>query len=399
MFSDARDNTEITIREGGMVDVISKDESGWWWGRVVNGESKVGLFPANYCEIIETFSPMTRKFSISQLNLNPKIRDLQKECGFVREDGTPSSTPSSPSAAQSEQISSPIPEMQASPIQESPPQSVLQTSVSSSSSSSKLSPRQKKPSQRILDLQKSMSSLKGFPGSPSDSPPQSPSVSSPPRSPTYSTSTLSPTASYGSKLSPSSSYSKGSEGKLTPSQSFSKNSPTASEGQRITPSQSFTKSPSGSGGGESLRMVKSTSFGKGASAASEGYKITPSQSFSKGEEDKHRLVPSHSFSKGSSPNGETNGIAKSSSFSKRTPPAGGKRKLKTREGRKSQTIEELQRIQILFYYTNVIICSFTAIDMMQNMRGFPATPEAVRQRQSREYLYLLLILIHITNVK
>lgn len=36
---------ELSIREGDVVEIVTKDPSGWWTGRL-NG--KTGLFPGNY---------------------------------------------------------------------------------------------------------------------------------------------------------------------------------------------------------------------------------------------------------------------------------------------------------------------------------------------------------------
>jgi hypothetical protein len=376
-----------------MVDVVSKDDSGWWWGRLVDGDGKVGLFPSNYCEFVESFSVSARKFNISQLNLNPKIRDLQKECGFVKEtqstsqpaspfEADPPATPSS-SILESPQtqtaqflVTTPSqPFAQTSSFQETPAQSFTQTPSAlarspSSKTASHIDDLQKtstgkKKSLKIVELQNSMSKLKGFPGAQaSSSPPLSPiapkATSSPPLSPnslSFGTSLKSPIPSFGKsdgqRISPSPSFTKGGEGRLQPSRSFTK-SPTTGEGEdhRITPSSSFSKSPSSSSspanpfaGSDGHRLVSSASFGK---SSAETHKLVQSRSFKGGDEEARKLVPSASFSKKSS-----------------TPPKDSKRKLKVRKDRKSQTIEELQSI-------------------MATMRGFPSTPEAVRARVSHE---------------
>jgi len=36
---------ELTFKEGDMIHLVAKDDSGWWSGEF-NG--KIGLFPANY---------------------------------------------------------------------------------------------------------------------------------------------------------------------------------------------------------------------------------------------------------------------------------------------------------------------------------------------------------------
>ena len=44
---EARDGSELSIRQGELVQVIRKDPSGWWEGRnEVSGE--VGWFPSNF---------------------------------------------------------------------------------------------------------------------------------------------------------------------------------------------------------------------------------------------------------------------------------------------------------------------------------------------------------------
>lgn len=77
----ARDDTEISIVAGGVIDVVAKDESGWWWGRT-SGSQKVGLFPSTYCETIEVLSQ--RKLKIKDKGLSSTILQLQKQCGFVK---------------------------------------------------------------------------------------------------------------------------------------------------------------------------------------------------------------------------------------------------------------------------------------------------------------------------
>ena len=328
---------------------------------MVNGDGKVGLFPANYCEIVESFSPAARKFNISQLNLNPKIRDLQKECGFVKESPSTSQITTSSSQdpqilenPQSSQTSTPIPSFQMTPTLTQTPASHSQPLARSPSSqiANQVDDKQKPSSQqtqstkqnslRIQELQASMSKLKGFPGTSSLPPsPISPTAATSPSSPP-----ISPTSfSFGSSLrSPISSSGRVSDGqRVTPSHSFTKG-----EAHRIQPSQSLPKSPSSSMSSEdAYRLRPSPSFGR--SPSSEHYRLTPSRSFKGGDEEQHRLAPSASFSKKVSPS-----TTKDS-----------QRRLKTRKDRKSQNIEELQSI-------------------MANMRGFPATPEAVRARQSRD---------------
>eukprot|EP01105_Mastigella_eilhardi_P016870 TRINITY_DN3864_c0_g1_i1.p1 TRINITY_DN3864_c0_g1~~TRINITY_DN3864_c0_g1_i1.p1 ORF type:complete len:1337 (+),score=349.06 TRINITY_DN3864_c0_g1_i1:53-4063(+) len=52
----ARDGTEINIRVGDLVNVLWEHESGWWKGEL---SDRVGLFPSNYCEIVDETPPAT----------------------------------------------------------------------------------------------------------------------------------------------------------------------------------------------------------------------------------------------------------------------------------------------------------------------------------------------------
>lgn len=48
---DARSDDELTLIEGDIVSVLGRaDYKGWWKGQL---ENKVGVFPANYVELIE----------------------------------------------------------------------------------------------------------------------------------------------------------------------------------------------------------------------------------------------------------------------------------------------------------------------------------------------------------
>ena len=53
-YYDAKEEDELTLRVGDVIEVLSKDkevsgDDGWWLGRgEVNGEKFVGVFPANY---------------------------------------------------------------------------------------------------------------------------------------------------------------------------------------------------------------------------------------------------------------------------------------------------------------------------------------------------------------
>ena len=44
---EAQDADELTLRPGDMVQIVRKDASGWWQGRL---HGRDGLFPANYVE-------------------------------------------------------------------------------------------------------------------------------------------------------------------------------------------------------------------------------------------------------------------------------------------------------------------------------------------------------------
>lgn len=51
-YTSEGENTVISLREGELLRVVSKLESGWWDG--LNSEGKRGWFPSNYCESCET---------------------------------------------------------------------------------------------------------------------------------------------------------------------------------------------------------------------------------------------------------------------------------------------------------------------------------------------------------
>jgi myosin-1 len=44
---EAQDTDELSFQEGQIIELVKKDESGWWQGRI---GPKNGLFPANYVE-------------------------------------------------------------------------------------------------------------------------------------------------------------------------------------------------------------------------------------------------------------------------------------------------------------------------------------------------------------
>ena len=43
----AQDEDELSLKEGQLIRIISKDVGGWWKGEI---EGKVGLFPDNFVE-------------------------------------------------------------------------------------------------------------------------------------------------------------------------------------------------------------------------------------------------------------------------------------------------------------------------------------------------------------
>eukprot|EP01112_Ceratiomyxa_fruticulosa_P005868 TRINITY_DN1669_c0_g1_i7.p1 TRINITY_DN1669_c0_g1~~TRINITY_DN1669_c0_g1_i7.p1 ORF type:complete len:599 (-),score=179.19 TRINITY_DN1669_c0_g1_i7:6-1802(-) len=84
---DARSAEELTIRRGQFIDVVTEDASGWYWGVIVDknskpiGDGRLGSFPYNYCTSVEIYKTPKRKFNTSR-KLTPKILKLQEECGF-----------------------------------------------------------------------------------------------------------------------------------------------------------------------------------------------------------------------------------------------------------------------------------------------------------------------------
>ncbi|KAH6589635.1 hypothetical protein BASA50_009892 [Batrachochytrium salamandrivorans] len=51
---DSEDPGELTIRIGDIVNVIAEIDEGWWKGEVADGSGRSGMFPSNYCEIINS---------------------------------------------------------------------------------------------------------------------------------------------------------------------------------------------------------------------------------------------------------------------------------------------------------------------------------------------------------
>ncbi|KAI8616412.1 hypothetical protein BC830DRAFT_1118190 [Chytriomyces sp. MP71] len=51
---DAEGPGELSIRKGDVINVIEEVDEGWWIGELADGSGRQGMFPANYCEVIET---------------------------------------------------------------------------------------------------------------------------------------------------------------------------------------------------------------------------------------------------------------------------------------------------------------------------------------------------------
>ena len=47
---DATEANELSMREGDILTLLEKDESGWWRGRSAEGNE--GVFPSNFVEVI-----------------------------------------------------------------------------------------------------------------------------------------------------------------------------------------------------------------------------------------------------------------------------------------------------------------------------------------------------------
>ncbi|KAJ3409849.1 hypothetical protein CcCBS67573_g02075 [Chytriomyces confervae] len=50
---DAEGPGELSIRKGDVINVIEEVDEGWWIGELADGSGRQGMFPANYCEVIE----------------------------------------------------------------------------------------------------------------------------------------------------------------------------------------------------------------------------------------------------------------------------------------------------------------------------------------------------------
>ncbi|KAJ3084663.1 hypothetical protein HDU99_008409 [Rhizoclosmatium hyalinum] len=50
---DAEGPGEMSIRKGDLINVIEEVDEGWWIGEMADGSGQRGMFPANYCEVVE----------------------------------------------------------------------------------------------------------------------------------------------------------------------------------------------------------------------------------------------------------------------------------------------------------------------------------------------------------
>ncbi|KAJ3066426.1 hypothetical protein HDU98_010302, partial [Podochytrium sp. JEL0797] len=50
---DAEGPGELSIRKGDLINIIEEVDEGWWIGELSDGSGQRGMFPANYCEVIE----------------------------------------------------------------------------------------------------------------------------------------------------------------------------------------------------------------------------------------------------------------------------------------------------------------------------------------------------------
>ena len=73
----ARNERELTIKKDDLIQVLAKDDEGWWRGKL--GEN-IGLFPSNYTTTHETKSLNRLKLSSK---VSSRVLRLQAECGFT----------------------------------------------------------------------------------------------------------------------------------------------------------------------------------------------------------------------------------------------------------------------------------------------------------------------------
>ncbi|CAF4128462.1 unnamed protein product, partial [Rotaria sp. Silwood1] len=69
-----KEDDELTLKRGSIVEVLSKDEKisgseGWWTGRLIDSES-VGIFPANF---VGNFEPNLRVIEEKDLQIGNLI--------------------------------------------------------------------------------------------------------------------------------------------------------------------------------------------------------------------------------------------------------------------------------------------------------------------------------------
>ncbi|KAJ3386898.1 Endophilin-A2 [Entophlyctis sp. JEL0112] len=56
---DAEGPGELSIRKGDIINVVEEVDEGWWIGEMADGSGRHGMFPANYCEVVES-QPLQR---------------------------------------------------------------------------------------------------------------------------------------------------------------------------------------------------------------------------------------------------------------------------------------------------------------------------------------------------
>ncbi len=93
----ARNENELNLKKGDIIVVHDKDMSGWWKGELIEKTGKrkkvkekdlsktIGLVPSNYVKVI--YKPPAFGFKLSS-KVNLTILELQKKCGFVKDQDT-----------------------------------------------------------------------------------------------------------------------------------------------------------------------------------------------------------------------------------------------------------------------------------------------------------------------
>ncbi len=69
----ARDSTMLSIHVEDVIEVLEKRDDGWWKGRL---RGEIGFFPVNYCKSVK--SPKLKVEAVE-----PYIRFMQSKCGFL----------------------------------------------------------------------------------------------------------------------------------------------------------------------------------------------------------------------------------------------------------------------------------------------------------------------------